>query len=44
VADEMAKSVGSVKVMQLRALRAAAAIGDRKEINCCGSIRLRRAK
>jgi RNA polymerase sigma-70 factor (ECF subfamily) len=53
VADEMAKSVGSVKVMQLRALRAAAAIGDRQEINggACQarvgethSMRLRRAK
>jgi RNA polymerase sigma-70 factor (ECF subfamily) len=28
VADEMGKSVGSIKVMQLRALRKAAAIGD----------------
>jgi len=29
VADEMGKTVGSVKVMQLRALRAAAQLGDR---------------
>jgi RNA polymerase sigma factor (sigma-70 family) len=29
VADEMGKTVGSVKLMQLRALRAAAALGDR---------------
>ena len=31
VADEMAKSVGSVKVMQLRALRKAAAIGNHQD-------------
>jgi RNA polymerase sigma factor (sigma-70 family) len=32
VAAEMDKSVGSIKVMQLRALRAAAAIGNRQEM------------
>lgn len=31
VADEMGKTLGSVKVMQLRALRKAAVIGDRPE-------------
>src|ERR1700693_899775 len=31
VADEMATSVGNVKIMQLRALRKAAAIGNRQE-------------
>jgi DNA-directed RNA polymerase specialized sigma24 family protein len=31
VADEMGKTVGSIKVMQLRALRRAAAIGSSQE-------------
>jgi RNA polymerase sigma-70 factor (ECF subfamily) len=32
VADEMGQSVGSIKVMQLRALRRAASIGNTQEV------------
>jgi len=40
----MAKSVGSVKVMQLPGASSGGRNRRQKEINCCGSIRLRRAK